>query len=78
MVIAGAGAAVTVSWAALESIVWPNRVRCAWPVAVLVIEPLLMSVAVATWLAVQVTNAPGARAIGVFGQLTLTLLSVTV
>ena len=56
----------------------PIRLRWAWPVAWLVIEPAFRSACVIVWLAVQVTDAPGASAIGVFGQLTVTLSSVTV
>ena len=49
----------------------------AWPVAVLLTEPALMSAWVIWWMAVQVFAAPGAS-VSVSGQVTVPWSSVTV
>ena len=49
----------------------------AVPVALFTIEPASRSAWVMVWLAVQVTEAAGARVAGVAGQVTLTLSSAT-
>ena len=57
----------TVTWAWLESIVASPYL--AWPTAVLVIESP-RSPATTVYVAVQVTVSPGARLVGVAGQVT--------